>query len=325
MKKFDYIIYDGNNLYSKNFFIHHKESLINVRNTIIANKVIEGFLQSISIIEKKYLKENGIIYYCFDNHTSEENYRSIISDEYKKTRVSKPQYFYEALDYLQIILQYRQNNSFLVYKSLYEADDYVYNLIQIILNKNKYANILLISDDLDWCKTIDFNVEVLRKNHKLKEYQLYTRDVFFNEYNFFPEYEKLIIYKIFNGDNSDNIKVAVPYLSKKTILKIINNYNYLKDFIDDFENDKISFLVEKEKKIIKENKQKIITNYQLINYINIHDEELQKYIFPCERKEKTLIILYEAVQLNFQKINETNLNNQGNANSFFDFQNIKRI
>lgn len=328
MNKFDKIIIDGNNLYYKEYAVA-KTSLYkekkNLSNENILSKTIELFLISLKKIKNLYSHENTEYYFLWDNPVSKELLRcemdisllqrKKLDNNYKNNRIKKDDSFYQGINILRSFLTNRYNNYFDLQITLCEADDVVKGLLDYFKEKNENKNILIISSDLDWFRCIDVKNNILC----LAGNTIYNDINFKEKYGYELKTSNIIMHKTLRGDSIDNIPIAIKNVKDEEIFEIIKNYENIYSLISDFRN--LKFLSKLTIQKIEENKERLILNYQLVDFIPISSDSIKDNIIQGIRDEKKLKIFYESFGLDiyqYENIKRTS----DNIKNFFRNNNI---
>lgn len=262
--RYSMIAIDVNNLYWRSVSTCIQNKTL-VQNIYIYSEILQDCIDRINKIKEQYGTNNVRIYLLFDNPTSILNIRKAIDENYKHTRTNKKitKEFWDTLALLKIILQCYANNYYILKNDSCEADDLVYPLIKQIFTEND--NLLLISADMDWARGMSFSENI----HWFNYSQIYDhKEIFKRKYGFYPEANKVKMYKSIRGDSSDCIDCAVKYLPENILLHIVDNYNTIEDLIKDVCKD--NFIPSQWKSKIKENQNKLISNYQLIDFVYLN-------------------------------------------------------
>jgi 5'-3' exonuclease len=282
--QYKHLIIDVQNLYWRSVLntfknlqnLSEKQEELNINSVIIPET-----LKRIEQLKERFGEKDCQVYLLFDNPMSGLNRRKSIYQEYKHARDKRviPPIFYRTLEFLEIILQYYNSNTFILRIDGLEADDLVQPLLEKILEIDKDNNCLLISADLDWSKSITENI------HWFNYLQVFDINVFKEKYGFSPKGNKIQLYKAFHGDNSDNIPNAVPYLPKEVLLCLVNKFDSLSELLTSI------FIVEecpKQWQIkIKEAEKQLKINYFLADFMKIEDD-IRDYMIICEENIKVL-------------------------------------
>jgi 5'-3' exonuclease len=288
--KYSQIAIDCNNLYWRSVTSCAKK-LQKIDSVFIYTHVILDFLGRIKEFQDQFGYKDSIIYLLFDNPKSKITTRKIIDDHYKSHRCNDnvPKQFWDTLALLEIILRCYSSNFVIMRLDNYEADDLIYPLItQKVIDKEK---MLLISVDLDWSRGL-----ALSENVHLFNYQtlFWHKSIFKDQYGFYPEGNKIKFYKTFKGDKSDDISPGVPNLPQSILNHIVNTYNDIDIFINSFNQDEKISTQWKIK--ILENRSKILSNYFLVDFMNI-TQDLESYSFKCNENINELRYWYKLLDL----------------------------
>lgn len=269
------------------------EQVIKYKSEKIHTEGIIGFIKAMeSYIARFGVKEDELkIYWLFDNaKTSIQKYRKSLSEDYKKTRVPAPEWFYKQLDMLELILKSYRDNSYLFRVKFLEADDYVSNVISSYLNKDS-DRVLLISEDSDWFRSLDTNVQQYAHG------KIYNRETFFEEYGFEATYSNICMYKSIYGDKTDCILGAIPQLPKMLFLKILESNSSIYDILQNVKNNNSNYLDLSWKARFLKEEEKLILNWNLVEAVEISNSELESFQVKCKFQEDRLRIIYSALQL----------------------------
>jgi len=266
------------------------ESVVHYQNEKFHTEGIIGFLNLIEGYIKKFGTDDVKIYWLFDNaKTSIKKYRKSLSEEYKKTRVPQPEWFYKQLDMLELILKSYRNNSYLFRVQYIEADDYVNKIVDSYITDKDY--VLMISEDSDWFRGLSDNI------HQYAKGKIYTKKEFFEEYGFEATYSNICFYKTFYGDKTDNIQPALHEFPKKFFIDVISKYDTIHKFIVGAKNKNLNYLNLGWIERIKRDEDKLITNWNLVESLDISLSELDMFKVQCKFQENKLRLVYGALQL----------------------------
>jgi len=310
-RKFEIIIIDVFNLYYRNYHVqknNFKEECVE-----LFQNVILAFFTSIKKIMNKYGEQNTLYYFCFDNPHTNENSRKFLYEDYKKNRKEMSDNFYKWIKTLELFLNNFNDNFRLVKIDFLEADDYVIDII----NKHKNQSIMVYSADLDWSRSIDDNILWYNGTYE------YDIERYVNEFGFDPRNKKVVFYKALTGDVSDNIPNILKGISKKIVKKILEDFERIEDFLSDYE--KLDYLSEHYKEIVKDNKKQIMINYQIADYISIesHNESIDNYTTICKRNNNLLYLYSNTFKIDILKV--FGEFNQKDTFSQFNFRKNKKL
>jgi hypothetical protein len=229
--------------------------------------LVQNTLKEIKFFKKQFGREGTNIYCLFDNCQSAINIRKIISNNQYKSNRDKdkvPKGFYKTLDLFYYLLEFYDDNIYLLRLNSNEADDLVHPLLKYIKpDVNNRA--ILISVDMDWSRSISPIVDWCNYT------TIYNRENFKTNYGFTPNKDKVILYKIFNGDNSDHIKPAISNLRHResTSAMIADNFDSLDHLLENLDNT--SIIKDSLKEKINKNMHKVKENHQLVQLKMVYD------------------------------------------------------
>jgi len=292
--KYDHIIIDSNNLFYRNHYTH---TITNIVSKVPLNiGGIEGSLFSYQKLYREYATKNTVVWSLFDNAKSTGNVRKLIDPSYKLNRNIQPKSFYRALDFYRLLLLHYSDNNYVVYQTGYEADD----IAPVIISKiPKEESILLVSEDIDWCRLLS---DTDRKISQYMKKEVWTTRSFEQQYDFKPTEDAIVLYKTIRGDTSDNIPVGLPKLPKKILLALIDDYTDIYAVRDDLYA--IPYMSNTWKEKFKSCFARMSLNHQLVSFISLKESDIQNFIFPSKYNPETLKILYETLQIPIDKVDK---------------------
>ncbi len=312
------ICIDLSNLYHRAYHVG-KNMTTDIKGIETVTGGIVVSLKMIQSLERDYLENDGKIYFLFDNCHSGINKRKEIDPDYKSNRDKKEESFYKTLDLFQMILMNYKDNFFVVKKEGYEADDLVDPLVNV--NSETY---LLVSNDLDWFRSISERVHVAK--YEKGSYSIYDKQGFIDKYGFEPSVENLCIYKSFRGDKGDNVPIGVPGIRENTLRELIKKNDSLQEIC--YKIKSFDYVSDHFKSLIKENIPRLLLNYKLVGYLDISEKELIDDIYKCKFNPRALNVLYNSLKLNIQKIDPRVyaffLKKKGGPKDFFKLEKIPR-
>ena len=225
----------------------HVETLLDVENImeneIFIQKYHKLFLENIKKIQKKYKIKDAIIIFGKDCRRY-DIWRNKHYDVYKKTRDDNTKKFNKDIfiyTYDKIVPELIDLGVKLYSHDKAEADDVIAVLKQKIRNKYSDLPIYIITNDHDYLQLFDDNTYI----YNLKGLNLRTKS---------KGNSKLDLqFKIFRGDNSDNISSVV---SKKIrddkIIELIYNKEKFDEFFKD--NEELKSVYDRNQLLIDFNK-----------------------------------------------------------------------
>lgn len=308
-------VVDVSNLFYRNYFTH-KDIHFNVNGVLIESGGIYGFIKSIQKLQKDF-NDSAEFYFLWDNLASKDLARKELDPDYKLNRTKYSESFYRSLDYLRLILLNYSDKFFCIQIENFEADDLVPAILETFTQQDK---ILIISEDLDYSRCITDNV------HLFKNHQVFTKQSFKEKYGFEPTKEKVVLWKTFKGDSSDNIPVGVPRLRENKIFYLINKYADIYSILENVHSE-IEVLGEKCINHILDHKSRLILNYQLVDFIDIDSNILINSIFKGNFNSNSLRFFYKSLGFKIADIDSRlmmGFPEECKNESFFQFENIKR-
>ncbi len=307
--KYNTFIVDAYNLFYRANYVTD-ETIVKYQDEKFHTEGIIGFISLMEGYIKKYGTDDVKIYWLFDNaKTSIKKYRKALSEDYKKTRVPQPEWFYKQLDMLELILKSYRNDSYLFRVQGLEADDYISAIISSYISSED--NVLLISEDMDWFRGLSENI------HQYTKGKIYTKKDFFEEYGFEATYSNICFYKTFYGDKSDCIKPSLMELPKKFFVDIISKYDTIYKFINGAYNNCLPYLDLGWIARIKKEESFLLLNWNLVTSADISLNELNSFCVKCKFQENKLSIIYEALNL-VHKIKDTRMKYKEDKNDVLD-------
>lgn len=314
--KYNIFLVDVYNLFYKASWVNDDTTIKTSNKETIHTGGIIGFLNLMDGYIKKYGNEDTKIFWLFDNATTTVNkYRKELSEDYKALRQKQPDYFYKALDMLELILRYYKDNSYIYRLKFCEADDFVDKVIDNYTGETD--KVLMFSEDSDWCRFLNDNV------HQYKNHRLYTKETFFEENGYEATYSNICFHKCFYGDTADNIQPTLINLPKTYFLEIIKQCENMRDFLSYIKNhsEKLSFLdLGWQAKITKEY-QNLLLNWNLVESADISDSDLNSHRFSCDFKKQKLDIIYSTLQIKGKVDTQRFPNKVEKGESLFDMFN----
>lgn len=294
--KYDRILIDVSNMYYRAFSVSQNLTS-EVDGELMSTGGIYTVLKMFKRIRETYLAENGRIFYLFDNATSSDQRRKEIDPEYKANRAKQDPVFYRGLDYLYLVLQVLNDGDRLIRRPGSEADDLVYPVLKSFGDKG--YNVLLISNDLDWSRSMSEKVHWMIRDHVTKKDVIYTQETYKEKFGFVPSNDTVCLFKAIKGDDSDNIPVGVKNLKTETVLDIIRQAQSVENlYIHLAELD----LSDKWKQAFEENKGRVLLNYQLVSFQELTVSETREFTEVTVFNKKVLGMLYRTLKFNAEKL-----------------------
>lgn len=216
-----------------------------------------GLCQNIRTMDKLGYE----IFLCEDSNCE---WRQQLNEEYKSQRESKQ--FWKDFDKIRDLLS-DLPHAHTLYSEGYEADDVMYSAAKICSQNN--IDCYVFTTDKDLLQSLDEHVTIvhkvtLKENEEIK----YGSPEYTEKFPIEPN--KLVIYRAFKGDSSDNLEAPVKRLPKDLILDLVD-YLYLEGSLAGYTVKKKSH--EKWVKELANNWQQYLTNYRMMR-LNIIDFEM---------------------------------------------------
>ncbi len=306
------LVIDGNSIVYRAFYALNKD--VFVVNDLHTN-AIYGFIKMFKSFLKKSNYYNVII--AFDK--GKKSFRNDIYKQYKENRKSTPKELIKQFEILKNEYLLKHNIIFLE-KENYEADDIIGSLSNELSND---YNIDILTSDSDLLQLINNKVKVFICKKGVSILEEYNSNNFFSKKNYYPN--QIPDIKSLYGDKTDNI-IGIKGVSERIAIILLTLYNDIENLyknINELEekflkyknnnkDKKIRFNVEKTKKLLLENKEKVFLNkkiatiykkikFNLVIKELVYDEEkliefYDKYkmkSFIKENKKKNNIIFNE--------------------------------
>lgn len=306
METYNIFIIDVYNLFYKANYLN-EETIVSYQDVKFHTEGIIGFLNMMESYIKNFGSDDLKIYWLFDNaKTSIKKYRKSLSEDYKKTRIPQPEWFYKELDMLELILKSYRDNSYLFRVQFIEADDYVSEIVKMYISKDD--KVLLFSEDSDWFRALNDNI------HQYAKSKIYTKKEFFEEYGFEATYSNICFYKVFYGDKTDNIKPALAEFPKMFFKDIIDKYKDVYQFLNAVKTNQLPYLNLGWIERIKRDEHILILNWNLVESIQFNSTELDTYKVNCKFQENKLYIIYKALDI-LGKVDTKRIYHKNNDNS----------
>lgn len=275
---YDYLIFDTVNT-GYQVFNHpdqikeNKSEFIQIQDKRIYKNFLKNFIERVDFLKTKFLKETGELIFLFDNYESREELKELlkplnssqnrrkVNSAYKSTRVNQKFEFYNTLDVVRYYYIVQSSEYHTARIPNLEADDLVPACLRRI-NPNNDKDILLITNDSDWCRYLSDKIHYLPNLH---DSPVDNKD--FERTKGFPCTEgKIILNKIICGDTADNIEAVFPEWD--STLK-----SYVLDIFEDIQDLMINAHkypeVKSQVQIIKERENDIRLAYQMLQAIPI--------------------------------------------------------
>lgn len=260
------------------------------------------FFKKVTKLNNEFRAKKGTTYFLFDSRDDEldkrQGARKIINDNYKKGRTRRSDNFYQLLKYIGFIAQNLDESFKLVMRPSFEADDLVKPLLDFETLTGENISTLLVSNDLDWTRSVDNESIHIYNDHKVKDLTAVSKQLGLE-----PSFNRIVMYKMVFGDESDGIpKPETLKGHKKDLLAFINTLDsprtllYLgKSTVKDT-NAKL-----REALLLPETKQALEDNFALIDYLDF-DGNVEDYITSGQFNPQILERYFRLLSLDPDKI-----------------------
>ena len=241
----------------------------------------------------KFAYDSSEVYFLADNPNSVYYKRRELDSSYKHRREQTftTKFLNRAMDFSYLSLKQKSDRYRFARIKEYEADDLVKPLLEII-KPSYYNNVLLISNDMDWSRSVSDNVSWY--NYR----EIMSKEAFFKKYKFFPSEHSIKLYKAIHGDESDSIPNAVPYLPEECLYHIVSNYESLDNLWTNISSDK-KIPLNWQLKIL-EARDRIELSYRLVDFTPLDTETLEKCIVKGKRNDLSFDYLSKIVDKDYK-------------------------
>lgn len=296
--KYDRLIIDVSNVYSRAYF-SGQSLTAEIDGTPVITGGIYVTLKMLYKLRSTYLKEDGRIYYLFDNANTINERRKDIDPDYKTNRALKEVGYYRGLDLLNLVLQNLFDGDTICRKDTSEADDFVLPILESYSDIN--LTTLLVSNDFDWSRCISDKTYWLIRDSKIKKDVIITQESFKAQYGFMPTIEAVCLYKAIRGDVSDNIPVGVKGIKEETLIKLIEEVGSVPNLYKKLPELDLS---DTWKTAILQNKGRVILNYRLVSFQALSQTEVKEYSTHTKYSKQALEMLYRTFKFDGAKLDD---------------------
>ena len=267
------------------------KGIIKYDNKKFYGEFVQKFFDAIQFLDKKFVKEDGKMTFLFDNYHSRAELSEMLKPlkatvskrdvyvGYKSNRVDEKKEFYNSLDFIRYLLLIGTDKYHTARIPRLEADDLVKPCIDSLRKIDPNTKVLLISDDSDWCRYLDQNTDYLPGPFEEPR----TRENFVDQFGFEPLEETVILFKLLNGDKSDNIAMVFPEMKPVMREYIIHNYKSVVDFMFDAPNDPE---LKEFSSLIMDRKSAIAVTYQVLKAHSVGENHFA-HIWTTGRNSST--------------------------------------
>ncbi|KKU51902.1 MAG: DNA polymerase I [Candidatus Sungbacteria bacterium RIFCSPLOWO2_02_FULL_47_9] len=191
---------------------------------------VYGFTSILLRILKDFKPDHVLA--AFD--TAAPTFRHIAFERYKAQREKAPDELYAQFPKTKKVLE-----AFgipVLEKEGFEADDIIGTLAKKILERDKKAEVIIVTGDMDALQLVSKNVSVFTMRKGVSDTVMYDEKAVMERYEFPPS--AVIDYKALRGDPSDNIP-GVKGIGEKTATELLKKYKNLKTIYSLLEKGKL--------------------------------------------------------------------------------------
>ena len=289
------IIFDIYNIWYR--VVWKNEDLTKVDDKLIPINAICKFFELTDGYINKFGTKDCRVYYLFDNaKTTVLKNRKLLDEEYKKNRKVQPDWFYDGLNLIELILKFYRDNSCTYRIQNIEADDFVLPIIDNYVKE--HDKVIMFSTDIDWCRALlndeehDIKVVQYTKNNEILTIKTFTE-----KFGFKPTVTNVTFWKTFYGDDSDNILPTLNTYPKQYFLDVLNRYNHVDNFIKDALDGKLTYLDGGWRIKIQQLQERMRLNWNLISSKDISINDLESWNIECSYKPNKLLIIYSTLNV----------------------------
>jgi len=286
----DVLVIDYYNSFCKSYFSHKKK----YAGRKLIKKTIQGFLDSWGKLKNTNLNPGGTTIFLVDDFGYKDCGRSLIYPDYKKGRATKPKDYYDDSLALLNILIHGYDNTFVVKKANFEADDL---LLPCIKSIDKQLIIMYVTDDHDWSRFIEFRGRPIYWYCGEKR-TIFDKRSYEDFFGYEHSKERVIMDKTFKGDPGDNIHPPVKGLTTKLKKYMLLNFKSLDGFMRYIKSEESKSKFGNWKAKIITSEDAIRLNYRLIDTLPISQKEYLESIKICKFKPRRLINVYNTFGIN---------------------------
>lgn len=216
--------------------------LSKIGNRRVLRPLIREFINEVRYLEKKFLNPDGHITFLFDNYTSREELRASfipassyvqrkeLNRFYKSNRKEATVEFYASIDLIHYWAKLNGPRYHTARIFKLEADDLLPPCIRLLGADKK---ILLVTNDSDWAKAMNSNIDMLPELRK----DPFTVRKFKNKKGYIPTEEHVALDKMLFGDKADNVVSVFPMFTKEEKEYVLTAYTNVVDLLFDLPND----------------------------------------------------------------------------------------
>jgi len=287
----------------------------------INKMTLYGFFKRVYQINNEFRDPKGTSYFLFDSKDEELNKthstRKLIQEDYKRGRKQRSENFYSLLKTVGSLLSNLDDSFVIIARPSFEADDLVQPLLEKETISNKVVPSLLVSNDLDWARSVDNDSVHIYQDHKLHDLSSISLKLGLS-----PDSNRITLYKMVFGDSSDGISKPEPLKNIRggddELLMLINTLSNPRDLLT-LTSDKLKNCSEKlrSRLLSKETQNALVENLKLIDFLDFNSA-IEKYMTYCTFNKKVLLNLIKPLDLLPDKI-------YPNLSALLDWDNVDRF
>jgi 5'-3' exonuclease len=205
----------------------------------VYQRFISSMMEALRWLQATHLAPGGQVVLLFDNYHSrselekmlrplkESQSRKEVNKSYKLHRKNAKIEFYNSLDLLRTWAFTAPPHIHTARIPNLEADDLVKPCLQYYRAMNPDAKILMATNDSDWCRYLDENTQYLPELFGVPA----GVDHFLERFGFYPSEDRVVLYKILEGDDSDGVSKVFPEISPEHRRLIVSRYTSTLEFL----------------------------------------------------------------------------------------------
>ena len=289
------IFFDVYNIWYRVFW--KNDTLTKIENKPIPIDALCKFFELTDSYISKFGTKDCKVYWLFDNaKTTVMKNRKLLDSEYKKKRRIEPDYFYDGLNMVELVLKFYRDNSCIYRKQGVEADDFVLPIIDNYIKE--HDKVIMFSTDIDWCRALlDDENNDIKVVQYTKSNEILTVKSFYDKFGFKPTVTNVTFWKTFYGDDSDNILPTLNTYPKQYFLDALYKYNHIDNFIKDALDGKLHYLDNGWKIKIQQLQDRMRLNWNLISSADISINDMEEWKIECNYKPNKLLIIYSTLNV----------------------------
>jgi len=274
------ILIDVMNLCYRLYDKDSESSIKKIDNKYVYKNLLKDFITKVDSLEKVYALKDTQIYLLFDNPMSRDKIhdsfryvnRNEVYNPYKANRIKdKKKEFFNTLNIIKYYYILNSKRYHTIKVQNLEADDFV----KIILEQktDKDDRVLLVTNDVDWCRYISDNVYYYPDFSKEPANAPY----FERKYNYKPTEFNLVLNKTLFGDKSDNIPSVCSSSDKhfEEFKMLISELKSIEEFWKAFHKGLFDTNIYTK---IKDKERQLQINFAMTSIVNVHKGILKSHL-----------------------------------------------